>query len=165
MSEGASSEGRARSGPSWQRGEGASSEGRARSGPSWQRGEGASSEGRASGSHRPDPDCLFCKIVAGEIPADVVYRDDRVLAFRDIAPKAPIHVLVIPHGHFADVVELGTDREASADLLAGVSAVARQLELPYFTTVFNTGAESGQTVMHVHAHLLGGSGAIWAHGS
>jgi histidine triad (HIT) family protein len=112
-----------------------------------------------------DPDCLFCKIVAGEIPADVVYRDDRVLAFRDIAPKAPTHLLVIPRGHFADVLALGADRAASADLLAGVSAVARQLDLPYFTTIFNTGLESGQTVFHVHAHLLSGSGAVWAHGS
>jgi histidine triad (HIT) family protein len=103
--------------------------------------------------------------VAGEIPADVIYQDDRVLAFRDIAPKAPTHVLVIPRGHFADIVELGAYGAASADLLAGISAVASQLELPYFTTIFNTGAESGQTVLHVHAHLLSGSGAIWAHGS
>lgn len=111
-----------------------------------------------------DPGCLFCRIVAGEIPAEVVYRDDRVLAFLDIAPKAPVHVLVIPRGHYDDITELGGDRAAAADLLAGVRAVARQLELPYFTTVFNTGAESGQTVQHVHAHILSGNGAVWAHG-
>jgi histidine triad (HIT) family protein len=110
-------------------------------------------------------DCLFCRIVAGEIPADIVYRDESVLAFRDIAPKAPTHVLVIPCRHFADLRELSTDPTASADLLAGVRAVADQLELDYFTTIFNTGAESGQTVLHVHAHVLSGSGQVWAHGS
>jgi histidine triad (HIT) family protein len=113
--------------------------------------------------HR-DPNCLFCRIVAGEVPADIVYRDERVLAFRDIAPKAPVHVLVIPRGHYRDVAELGADREASADVLGGVRAVAQQLGLPYFTTVFNTGAESGQTVLHAHAHVLSGNGVMWAHG-
>jgi histidine triad (HIT) family protein len=113
---------------------------------------------------RRDPSCLFCRIVAGEVPADVVYRGPGVLAFRDIAPKAPVHVLVIPLGHYRDVVELGADGQASADLLGGIRAVARHLELPYFTTVFNTGAESGQTVLHAHAHILSGNGVMWAHG-
>ncbi|MCW2540671.1 MAG: Hit-family protein [Frankiales bacterium] len=109
-------------------------------------------------------DCLFCRIVAEEIPADVVYTDDRVIAFRDIMPKAPTHVLVIPREHIADITELGANREAAADVLNGVRAVSRQLELPYFTTIFNTGPESGQTVLHVHAHILSGSGQMWAHG-
>ncbi|MCW2523848.1 MAG: histidine triad nucleotide-binding protein [Frankiales bacterium] len=111
-----------------------------------------------------DPDCPFCRIAAGEIPADVVYSDEQVLAFRDIAPKAPVHVLVIPRPHFADVRELGADPESAAAVLAGVRAVAEALALPYFTTVFNTGAASGQTVLHAHAHVLSGNGVMWAHG-
>ena len=111
-----------------------------------------------------DESCLFCRIVAGEIPAEIVYRDQGVLAFRDIAPKAPVHVLVIPLGHYRDVAELGQHRALAADVLAGVSAVAQRLQLPYFTTVFNTGAESGQTVAHAHAHVLSGNGVMWAHG-
>lgn len=109
-------------------------------------------------------DCLFCKIVAGEIPAGIVYSDDAVIAFNDIAPKAPVHVLVVPREHFTDLRDLATDPAASASLLAGVATVAKQLDLEYFTTVFNTGAESGQSVFHVHAHVVSGSGQIWAHG-
>ena len=112
-----------------------------------------------------DPDCLFCKIVAGDIPADIVHSDDRVVAFRDIAPKAPVHVLVIPRAHVPDIRALAQDGAASADLVAGIDAVAGKLDLPYFTTIFNTGAESGQTVRHVHAHILSGSGQVWAHGA
>lgn len=111
-----------------------------------------------------DPDCLFCRIVAGEIPAELVYSDDTVIAFRDISPKAPVHVLVVPRAHHRDVTELAEDPVASAAVLAGVAAVARQAGLPYFTTIFNTGAESGQSVFHVHAHVLSGSGVMWAHG-
>jgi histidine triad (HIT) family protein len=111
-----------------------------------------------------NPDCLFCAIVAGDIPADIVYSDDRVVAFRDIAPKAPVHVLVVPRRHLADIRELSKDRDAAADVIAGVDAVAGQLGLPYFTTILNTGAQSGQTVLHVHAHILSGSGQMWAHG-
>jgi histidine triad (HIT) family protein len=112
-----------------------------------------------------DADCLFCKIVAGDIPASILYSDDSVVAFADIAPKAPTHVLVIPRVHLSDVVALAADPATSAALLAGVAAVAAQLELPYFTTIFNTGAESGQSVFHVHAHVLSGNGQVWAHGA
>ncbi|UQX87496.1 HIT domain-containing protein [Jatrophihabitans telluris] len=111
-----------------------------------------------------DPDCLFCSIAAGSMGVEFVYADADVVAFRDIAPKAPVHLLVIPRQHFRDVRELAGDPAAGAALLAGVAAVAEQERLPYFTTVFNTGAESGQSVFHVHAHLLSGSGQIWAHG-
>ncbi len=109
-------------------------------------------------------DCLFCAIVAGSIPADVLWQDEHVLAFRDIAPKAPTHVLVVPKRHFDDVVGLSADAEASAAVLRGVATVAERLQLGYFTTIFNTGAESGQSVFHVHAHVLSGSGQVWAHG-
>ena len=112
-----------------------------------------------------DTDCLFCLISAGEVPADVVYTNDEIMAFTDISPKAPTHILVIPRQHFANIRELAADPRAGAAVLAGIAAVAEQLNLPYFTTIFNTGAESGQSVMHVHAHILSGSGQIWAHNS
>ncbi|MDQ1733004.1 MAG: histidine triad family protein [Pseudonocardiales bacterium] len=108
-------------------------------------------------------DCLFCSIVAGRIPADLVYQDADVVAFNDIAPKAPVHVLVIPRRHFTDIRELAKDPAAAASVLAGIDAVAGERGLEYFTTIFNTGAESGQTVLHVHAHVLSGSGQFWAH--
>jgi histidine triad (HIT) family protein len=107
-------------------------------------------------------DCLFCRIVAGDIPADLVYSDDKVVAFSDIAPKAPVHVLVVPRDHYRDVSELSHEPAAAAAVLAGVAAVAQKFDLPYFTTIFNTGAPSGQSVFHVHAHILSGSGQMWA---
>jgi len=109
-------------------------------------------------------DCLFCKIVAGEIPATVVAQDEHWLAFEDIDPKAPVHVLVVPKRHLADVGELGSDPQAAAAVLAGVGAVARQLGLSAYRTVFNTGAEAGQSVFHAHAHVLGGRNLTWPPG-
>ena len=109
-------------------------------------------------------DCLFCKIVAGEIPATKVREDDDTLTFRDLDPQAPTHVLVVPKRHFADIVELSADPAASAALLSGVTASAETLGLAEFRTVFNTGAEAGQTVFHVHAHLLGGRCMQWPPG-
>ena len=108
--------------------------------------------------------CLFCRIVAGEIPADVVTRTDRVLAFRDIAPVAPTHVLVIPLEHHRDMASLV---EADADLAAEVLAVAAQLGADLeggYRVVFNTGADGGQAVFHVHAHVLGGRQLAWPPG-
>ncbi|NUR70671.1 MAG: histidine triad nucleotide-binding protein [Hamadaea sp.] len=103
-------------------------------------------------------DCLFCRIVAGEIPATVVYETDAVLAFRDIRPKAGVHVLVIPKQHFDSVVELGADPAAAGALIAAVGEVARAEGVvePGFRTIFNTGPDSGMEVPHVHAHILGG---------
>ena len=102
---------------------------------------------------------IFERIVAREIPADIVFENDRIIAFRDIAPKAPVHLLVVPKtGDYADVVELAAGDPA---LLAEVVAVAKQLATEHsngeFRLVFNTGPSSGQTVFHVHAHLLGGA--------
>ena len=108
---------------------------------------------------RVDNDCLFCRIVAGEIPATVVHETDTTLAFRDIDPKAPVHVLVIPKAHHADVVALATaDPAGSADLLAAAAAVAEAegLLTHGFRLLFNTGGYAGQEVFHVHAHVLGG---------
>ena len=106
-----------------------------------------------------DNDCLFCRIVAGEIPATVVHETDTTLAFRDIDPKAQVHVLLIPKQHHADVVALAKDDPAgSADLLAAAAAVAEAegLVAGGFRLLFNTGAYAGQEVFHVHAHVLGG---------
>lgn len=106
-------------------------------------------------------DCLFCKIVRGEIPATVVHETETTLAFRDIAPKAPVHVLVIPKAHYANVAELGAaDPALSGDVLAAVEAVATKEGVrDSFRVVFNTGADMGQSVFHVHGHVLSGGSA------
>jgi histidine triad (HIT) family protein len=106
-----------------------------------------------------DNDCLFCRIVAGEIPATVVHETDTTLAFRDIDPKAPVHVLVIPKDHHPDVIALSRDDPGvAADLLAaaGTVAEAEGLAGDGFRLLFNTGPYAGQEVFHVHAHVLGG---------
>ncbi|GAA3345202.1 histidine triad nucleotide-binding protein [Amorphoplanes nipponensis] len=105
-----------------------------------------------------DNDCLFCRIVAGEIPATVVHETATTLAFRDIDPKAPVHVLVIPKAHHRDVLALAGDPAAAADLLAASAAVAQAEGLTGdgFRLIFNTGGHGGQEVFHVHAHVVGG---------
>ncbi|SDT67568.1 histidine triad (HIT) family protein [Actinoplanes derwentensis] len=101
---------------------------------------------------------MFCRIVAGEIPATVVHRTATTLAFRDIDPKAPSHVLVIPVAHHANVIELATDPAAAADVLATAAKVAELEDLTDgFRVIFNTGAHGGQEVSHVHAHVVGGA--------
>lgn len=105
-------------------------------------------------------DCLFCRIVAGEIPATVVRETRTTLAFRDIGPKAPVHVLVIPKEHYADVATLAEgDPGLAGEVLATAAAVAEEEGLlgDGFRLIFNTGAYGGQEVFHVHAHLLGGA--------
>ena len=112
-------------------------------------------------------DCLFCVIVAGEIPAIKVLETDRILAFRDINPQAPTHVLVIPKAHYPDVAALAA---ADAALLGEVISAARQVAAvdgvaeTGYRVVFNTGAEAGQTVPHIHGHLLGGRSLTWPPG-
>lgn len=103
-------------------------------------------------------ECLFCRIVAGEIPATVVHETPRTLAFRDIGPQAPTHVLVIPREHHADAGACAdTDPALLTEVLAAAVAVARQegLERGY-RLVTNTGDEGGQSVRHLHVHVLGG---------
>lgn len=112
-----------------------------------------------------DPDCLFCRILAGEIPADVVQRDERTLAFRDVSPQAPTHVLVIPHVHVATAAELATQAPGVLEALIGTAAeVARAEGLEDYRLVFNTGADAGQSVFHAHLHLLGGRPMSWPPG-
>lgn len=106
-----------------------------------------------------EAECLFCRIVAGEVPAHVVHDTERLLAFRDIAPKAPVHVLVIPKQHYVTIAELAADdRELAGALLdaAGAVATSHGLAVDGYRLLFNTGRHGGQEVPHVHAHVLGG---------
>jgi histidine triad (HIT) family protein len=109
-------------------------------------------------------DCLFCKIVAGEIPATKVHEDDDTIAFADLNPQAPVHILVVPKRHIPDIAALGADAEASAAVLRGIRAVAQDKGLSDFRTVFNTGAGAGQSVFHAHAHVLAGRPFSWPPG-
>ncbi|RSS79011.1 histidine triad nucleotide-binding protein [Streptomyces sp. WAC06614] len=115
----------------------------------------------------PQADCLFCKIVSGDVPATVVHESDTTYAFRDINPQAPTHVLVVPKAHYPDAASLAAAEPAfAADVLrvAGEIATAEGLDSTGFRIVFNTGAGAGQTVFHAHAHVLGGRGLQWPPG-
>ncbi|SDK61559.1 histidine triad nucleotide-binding protein [Streptomyces indicus] len=113
----------------------------------------------------PQADCLFCKIVAKEVPATVVRESETTLAFRDINPQAPTHVLVIPKVHHPDAASLAAAEPAiAADVLREAGEVAVQEGLDSYRTVFNTGSGAGQTVFHAHAHVLGGRGLQWPPG-
>lgn len=110
-------------------------------------------------------DCLFCRVVAGEVPAEVVHRSERVVAFRDIDPGAPTHVLVVPVGHRRDVATLAAaDPATLAELVTTAGAVAEREGLDGWRLVFNTGAPAGQSVFHVHGHVLGGRRLSWPPG-
>ena len=111
-------------------------------------------------------DCLFCKISSGVIPADVVLESDSAIAFRDIDPKAPTHVLVIPKKHFADVTDLMTnDPDLVSELLTLATKVAKQEGLASgYRIVTNTGPDGGQSVDHIHLHVLGGRPLTWPPG-
>lgn len=112
-------------------------------------------------------DCLFCKIIDGSIPAKIVYQDAHCLAFRDINPQAPTHVLIVPRRHIATLNDL---EPGDADLLgklvlaAGEIARAENLSEDGYRLVFNCNANAGQTVFHIHAHLLGGRVFGWPPG-
>jgi histidine triad (HIT) family protein len=108
---------------------------------------------------KPVEDCLFCKIVAGAIPATVVRETDETLAFRDLFPQAPTHVLVVPKAHYANAAELAAAVPALAATLlveAGEVAKAEGVAEGGYRLVFNTGLHAGQTIFHVHCHVLGG---------
>ncbi len=111
-------------------------------------------------------DCLFCRFVAGEITPDVVAETDHSLAFRDLNPVAPTHVLVVPKVHVATAAELGASHpQALADVVGVAAAVAAQEGLDGgYRLVFNTGPDAGQSVFHAHLHLLGGRGMTWPPG-
>lgn len=108
--------------------------------------------------------CLFCRIIAGEIPSSKVYEDESILAFRDIDPQAPTHILIIPKEHYDSVLE------APSEVIGRMTETAKQLAASEgltergFRLVINTGEEGGQSVKHLHMHLLGGRGFGWPPG-
>lgn len=112
---------------------------------------------------RIDPECLFCKIVAGTVPATIVAQTPEAIAFRDINPQAPMHVLVVPREHYGDIAQLASSDPA---LLAGVVALADEiagdLADGQFRLIFNSGPHAGQSVFHVHGHVIGGARLGWS---
>ncbi len=112
-----------------------------------------------------DPDCLFCKIVSKDVPAQLVLDRDDVLAFRDVNPQAPTHVLVIPRSHHRDAAALAAEEPSTLAHLVEVAAkVAEEEGIPDYRLVFNTGAGAGQSVFHTHLHVLGGRQMSWPPG-
>jgi histidine triad (HIT) family protein len=113
----------------------------------------------------PESSCLFCRIVRKEIPAKVVFEDEHVLAFHDVAPKAPTHVLVIPKTHVARLSDASGDHAALlGPCLVALTQIARTLSLDSYRVVVNDGASAGQSVFHLHLHLLGGRNFAWPPG-
>jgi len=113
------------------------------------------------------PDCLFCRLVAGDIPADVVQETPTTLAFRDISPAAPVHILVIPKQHHRDVASIAeADPHLLAEVMSAAVDVARAegMAADGYRMVANTGEGGGQTVFHAHVHVLGGRGLSWPPG-
>jgi histidine triad (HIT) family protein len=113
------------------------------------------------------PECLFCSIVTGEIPAEKVVESERTVAFRDINPQAPVHVLVVPRQHYPDLAAVAA---AGDGLLAEIATQAHRVAVEQgvadsgYRVVFNTGVDGGQTVGHAHAHVLGGRPLAWPPG-
>lgn len=114
-----------------------------------------------------DPDCIFCKIVAGEIPSTVVLDRGGVFAFRDVSPRAPTHILVVPKEHLRDVSVLDASNEGVLDeLVAAANELARAegIDGSGYRLVLNVGPDAGQTVFHLHLHVLGGRPMAWPPG-
>jgi histidine triad (HIT) family protein len=111
--------------------------------------------------------CLFCKIIAGDIPASKVYEDDRLVAFNDIAPQAPMHVLVVPKAHVATLNDLTAAHDGLVGEMtrrAAAIAADRGYAASGYRTVFNCNADAGQAVFHIHLHVLGGRPLAWPPG-
>ena len=112
-------------------------------------------------------DCLFCKIIGGQIPGNIVFQDDQLVAFTDINPQAPLHVLIVPRRHIASLNDLAPGDDALVgSLVRAAAALAKEhghAERGY-RTVFNTNREAGQTVFHIHLHLLAGRPLNWPPG-
>ncbi len=112
-------------------------------------------------------DCLFCKIVAGEIPCDKVFENELLIAFRDISPVSPNHILIIPKKHISSLNELSEeDRFLAGEMLLSAKKIAKseKINLSGYRTVFNTNDDGGQTVFHIHMHLIGGRKMDWPPG-
>jgi len=111
--------------------------------------------------------CLFCKIISGDIPSKKVYEDDQLFAFEDINPQAPLHALIVPRRHIATLNDLDTDDDALVGSMircAAALAKARGFEGSGYRTVFNCNSQAGQSVFHVHLHVLGGRSLGWPPG-
>ena len=111
--------------------------------------------------------CLFCRIIAGEIPSTKVYEDDELIAFNDINPQAPMHVLVVPRAHIATLNDLESGRDALVGAMVrrgAAIAAERGFATSGFRTVFNCNADAGQAVFHIHLHVLGGRKLSWPPG-
>jgi histidine triad (HIT) family protein len=112
-------------------------------------------------------DCLFCGIIEGEIKGDIVYRDERIVAFRDVRPQAPVHILIVPVKHIATLSDLNDEDK---DVVGAIHLVASRLAEQHgvandgYRVVVNCGANAGQTVFHIHFHLLGGRHFSWPPG-
>lgn len=112
-----------------------------------------------------DSNCLFCRIIEGEIPADIVFRNDNVVAFRDINPQAPTHVVIVPTVHVENAAGVAKMSSViTAALMLAADEIAKSEGLDGYRTVFNTGASVGQSVFHAHLHLLGGRHFAWPPG-
>jgi histidine triad (HIT) family protein len=112
-------------------------------------------------------DCLFCRIIAGQIPAAMVHQDDTLVAFKDINPQAPLHLLIVPKKHIASLNELSPEDDALIGTMmrrAAALAKVHGYRDRGYRTVFNTNSEAGQTVFHIHLHLLAGRGLGWPPG-
>jgi histidine triad (HIT) family protein len=111
-----------------------------------------------------DNDCIFCKIIEGELPSDIVYRDEEIISFRDINPIAPVHLLIVPRKHIPSIRDL---KDKDLPLLGQMTVVANKLAEEEglantgYRLIINCGAEAGQTVPHIHMHLLGGRRLSW----
>lgn len=103
-------------------------------------------------------DCIFCQIIAGKIPADIVFEDQSVMALKDINPKAPVHILIVPKKHIVSLAEIAPeDLPVAAHMLEAANTIAQKLGTgKAYKLVVNTGSEAGQVVMHLHMHMLGG---------
>ena len=113
------------------------------------------------------PDCLFCQIVEGTVPASIVHRDEHLIAFKDINPQAPLHVLIVPRRHIDSLNALGPeDDDLVGEMVRRAAAIARDHGVADsgYRTVFNCNADAGQTVFHIHLHVLGGRGLSWPPG-
>jgi len=106
-------------------------------------------------------DCIFCKIIAGEIPTEFVYQDDNIVVFKDLYPKAPVHLLVVPKAHVASLSELKAEHEAlMGRVVMQLPEIAATNGAKEFRTIVNTGSQSGQEIFHLHFHILGGGGRL-----
>ena len=108
-------------------------------------------------------DCIFCKIANKEIQTNLIYEDENVVAFNDLNPQAPVHFLVIPKKHYASLNDIDS-KEAFGNIFSAVPKIAEKLGIKEYRTVVNTGASAGQTVFHIHVHVMSGRNFTWPAG-